>query len=324
MNALKTLPHTEVEIDAVLAAKEVLADGVVRLTLRHPGGGPMPEWQPGAHLDLVLGPGLVRQYSLCGDPADRSVLRVAVLREPEGRGGSRHVHDALSEGDCVLVRGPRNHFPLVEAPRYLFIAGGIGITPIVPMLAEVQARGVPWRLVYGGRTRASMAFREELVERYGDRVSVCPQDETGLLDLNALLGEPRDDTAVYCCGPEPLLKAVEERCAAWPSGALHVERFAPKADPDAGPHAEFEVELAQSGVTVTVPADTSILHAVEAAGIAVASSCQEGTCGTCETVVLEGVPDHRDSILTEEEQAENETMMICVSRSRTPRLVLDL
>ncbi|WP_431877857.1 PDR/VanB family oxidoreductase, partial [Amycolatopsis sacchari] len=324
MNALKTLPHTEVEIDAVLAAKEVLADGVVRLTLRHPGGGPMPEWQPGAHLDLVLGPGLVRQYSLCGDPADRSVLRVAVLREPEGRGGSRHVHDALSEGDRVLVRGPRNHFPLVEAPRYLFIAGGIGITPIVPMIAGAEARGVPWRLAYGGRTRASMAFREELAERYGDRVRVCPQDETGLLDLDTLLGEPRDDTAVYCCGPEPLLKAVEERCAAWPSGALHVERFAPKADPDAGPHTEFEVQLAQSGVTVTVPADTSILHAVEAAGITVASSCQEGTCGTCETVVLEGVPDHRDSILTEEEQAENETMMICVSRSRTPRLVLDL
>ncbi|UQS25639.1 PDR/VanB family oxidoreductase [Amycolatopsis thermalba] len=315
---------TEVELDVLLERKEELADGVVRLTLRHPAGEPLPKWEPGAHLDLVLGEGLVRQYSLCGDPADSSALQVAVLREPDGRGGSAHVHDRLSTGDTVRIRGPRNHFRLVDAPRYLFVAGGIGITPIVPMIARADAAGADWRLVYGGRSRASMAFRAELVERYGDRVEIRPQDETGLLDLDALLGEPRPGVAVYCCGPEPLLAAVEQRCAAWPPGSLHVERFSPKAGADVGERTAFEVELAASGRTVTVPAGKSILQAVEEAGVSVLSSCQEGTCGTCETPVLDGVPDHRDSLLTDAERAANDTMMICVSRSCGPRLVLDL
>ncbi|WP_431927153.1 PDR/VanB family oxidoreductase [Amycolatopsis tucumanensis] len=315
---------TEVELDVLLERKEELAAGVVRLTLRHPAGEPLPEWDPGAHLDLVLGEGLVRQYSLCGDPADRGVLQVAVLREPDGRGGSAWVHDRLSTGDTVRIRGPRNHFRLVDSPRYLFVAGGIGITPIVPMIARAEASGADWRLVYGGRSRASMAFREELVARYGDRVEIRPQDETGLLDLDELLGAPHDGVAVYCCGPEPLLAAVEQRCAAWPPGSLHVERFSPKAGADAGERTTFEVELAASGRTVTVPPDKSILAAVEEAGVSVLSSCQEGTCGTCETPVLDGVPDHRDSLLTESERAANDTMMICVSRSCGPRLVLDL
>ncbi|WP_431905261.1 PDR/VanB family oxidoreductase [Amycolatopsis thermoflava] len=315
---------TEVELDVLLERKEELAAGVVRLTLRHPAGEPLPEWEPGAHLDLVLGEGLVRQYSLCGDPADPSVLQVAVLREPDGRGGSAWVHDRLSTGDTVRIRGPRNHFRLVDSPRYLFVAGGIGITPIVPMIARAEASGSDWRLVYGGRSRASMAFREELVARYGDRVEIRPQDETGLLDLDELLGAPRDGVAVYCCGPEPLLAAVEQRCAAWPPGSLHVERFSPKAGADAGERTTFEVELAASGRTVTVPPDKSILAAVEEAGVSVLSSCQEGTCGTCETPVLDGVPDHRDSLLTDAERAANDTMMICVSRSCGPRLVLDL
>ncbi|MEV5297696.1 PDR/VanB family oxidoreductase [Amycolatopsis methanolica] len=315
---------TEVELDVLLERKEELAAGVVRLTLRHPAGDPLPEWEPGAHLDLVLGEGMVRQYSLCGDPADRGVLQVAVLREPDGRGGSAWVHDRLSTGDTVRVRGPRNHFRLVDSPRYLFVAGGIGITPIVPMIVRAEASGADWRLVYGGRSRASMAFREELVARYGDRVEIRPQDETGLLDLGELLGAPRDGVAVYCCGPEPLLAAVEQRCAVWPPGSLHVERFSPKAGADAGERTTFEVELAASGRTVTVPPDKSILAAVEEAGVSVLSSCQEGTCGTCETPVLDGVPDHRDSLLTDEERAANDTMMICVSRSCGPRLVLDL
>jgi ferredoxin-NADP reductase len=224
----------------------------------------------------------------------------------------------------VRVRGPRNHFTLVDAPRYLFLAGGIGITPILPMVAAAEAAGADWRLVYGGRTRASMAFRDRLEERHPGRVDVRPQDETGLLDLASLLDEPAEGTAVYCCGPEPLLAAVEERCAAWPAGALHLERFAPKAGADDGPREAFEVELAQSGTTLTVPADRSILEVVEEAGVGILSSCREGTCGTCETGVLEGVPDHRDSVLTSEEQAENDAMMICVSRSCSARLVLDL
>jgi ferredoxin-NADP reductase len=321
---MTTDPRTEPELDLVLEKKETLADGVVQLTLRDPAGADLPAWEPGAHVDLVLSGDLTRQYSLCGDPAERSVLQVAVLREPAGRGGSAHVHDVLAEGDTVRVRGPRNHFALVQAPRYLFLAGGIGITPILPMIAAAEAAGADWRLVYGGRTLASMAFRDRLEERYPDRVEVRPQDETGLLDLAALLGEPAADTAVYCCGPEPLLAAVEERCAAWPAGSLHLERFAPKAGADDGPREAFEVELAQTGTTLTVPADRSILEVVEDAGVGILSSCREGTCGTCETGVLEGVPDHRDSVLTPDEQAANDAMMICVSRSCSARLVLDL
>ncbi|GLZ12732.1 ferredoxin [Actinomadura sp. NBRC 104425] len=315
-------PRTEVDLDVVLDGRRPVAEDVVLLTLRRADGGPFPAWEPGAHVDLVLAPGLVRQYSLCGDPADRSVLQVAVLRERDGRGGSEHVHRRLAEGDRLAVRGPRNHFPLVAADRYLFIAGGIGITPIMPMLAAAHASGADWRLVYGGRTRASMAFRTDLEHAYGDRVSVRPQDETGLLDLDALLGAPDERTQVYCCGPEPLLAAVEERCAAWPPGALHVERFTPKDD--TGPRGSFEVELARSGRTLTVPPGKSILQVVEEAGVQVLSSCREGTCGTCETEVLGGEPDHRDSVLTDEERRSGEIMMICVSRARGARLTLDL
>ncbi|NKQ57455.1 oxidoreductase [Amycolatopsis sp. K13G38] len=322
--SLNTLPKTELDLEVLLARKEVVADGVVRLTLRHPEGEPLPPWEPGAHLDLVLRPDVVRQYSLCGDPGDRSVLQVAVLRQPEGRGGSQLVHDELSDGDRLRIRGPRNHFGFVKSKRYLFIAGGIGITPIMPMIAAADARGADWRLIYGGRTSTSMAFRDELAQKYGDRVTAWPQDEHGLMDLQALLGKPQKRTAVYCCGPERLLTAVQELCRFWPSGALHFERFTPKQGADSGERTEFEVELAQSGLTLTVPEDRSILQVVEDAGVPVLSSCQEGTCGTCETSVLDGVVDHRDSLLSDDEQAANDTMMICVSRACGRRLVLDL
>jgi ferredoxin-NADP reductase len=320
---MRTPPHVEHELDLVLEKKEAVADDVVRLVLRHPDGHELPAWAPGAHVDLVLADGLVRQYSLCGDPGDLSTLHVAVLREEAGRGGSRHVHDELGEGDVVRVRGPRNHFPLVQADRYLFIAGGIGITPILPMIAQAEAAVADWQLVYGGRTRSSMAFQAELHDRYAGKVVIHPQDEAGLLDLPTLLADP-GATAVYCCGPEGLLAAVEERCARLPKGTLHVERFAPKEGATDGPRESFEVELAQTGTILTVPADRSVLDVVEDSGVQVLSSCQEGTCGTCETIVLSGIPDHRDSVLTDDEQAANDTMMICVSRSCSPRLVLDL
>lgn len=317
-------PRSEPELELVLGKKEMVADGVVRLLLHHPRGGALPMWEPGAHLDLVLGDDVVRQYSLCGDPDDRSALQLAVLREEASRGGSQHVHDRLTEGDIVRVRGPRNHFPLVRADRYLFIAGGIGITPLLPMIARVNAAGADWRLVYGGRRRASMAFHTELEERYPGRVTVHPQDEADLLDLPALLTGP--DLTVYCCGPEGLLAAVEERCATWPPGALRVERFRPREGAPDAPREEFEfeVELARAGTTLTVPVDRSLLDAIEESGVQVLSSCREGTCGTCETTVLAGIPEHRDSILNDEEKAANDAMMICVSRSRSPRLVLDL
>jgi ferredoxin-NADP reductase len=317
-----TLSTREFETDVRVEAKELVSEGVVALTLRGVDGHPLPRWEPGAHVDLILGKAATRQYSLCGDPNDH-VWRLGILRDAAGSGGSLYVHDKLTDGEVVRVRGPRNNFPLVDSPRYLFIAGGIGITPMLPMIAAAERARADWQLVYGGRQRASMAFLDELAV-YGDKVSLQPQDETGLLDLAGLLGQPRSDTKVYCCGPEPLLAAVEQHCAGWPKGALHVERFVARPLTEPVLTEAIEVYLAQSQLTLTVPPDKSILSAVEEAGVGVLSSCAEGTCGTCETPVLEGVPDHRDSVLDEDERAVGDCMMICVSRSCTPRLVLDL
>ncbi|MEV6823551.1 PDR/VanB family oxidoreductase [Amycolatopsis sp. NPDC051102] len=319
---VNTLPSADLDLEVLLAHKETIADGVVRLVFRHPAGDQLPPWAPGAHVDLVLRPDLVRQYSLCGDPGDRSVLEVAVLREQTGRGGSAYVHDALLPGERVRIRGPRNNFPFVRADRYLFVAGGIGITPLVPMIAAADAGGAGWRLLYGGRSRTSMAFAARLRERYGDRVLLWPRDEGGLLDVPGVLDTAFDGTAVYCCGPEPLLAVTEAACAGRPDLTLHLERFS--ARENTGPATGFDVELARSGLTLSVPADRSILEVAEDAGVPVLSSCRGGTCGTCETPVLDGVPDHRDSLLTGEERAANETMMICVSRSCGRKLVLDL
>ncbi|NYI45190.1 ferredoxin-NADP reductase [Nocardioides aromaticivorans] len=313
-------PSTELNLTLTLEEKRPLSEGVVELVLK--ARSTLPPWGPGAHVDLLLGPDLARQYSLCGDPADRRYLRVAVLRETDGRGGSAYVHDELAVGTTLQVRGPRNHFPLVEAPRYQFIAGGIGITPILAMVRAAEAAGADWHLLYGGRSRASMAYLAELAS-YGDRVRVQPADTDGLLDLASVLGTPREDTAVYCCGPEVLLDAVEQHCASWPAGSLHLERFAPRAvDPDTV-DTEFEVEFARSGVTATVPAGVSILDVATAEGVFVVRSCSEGVCGTCETVVLDGEPDHRDSVLGDDDRAEG-CFMPCVSRACSDRLVLDL
>jgi ferredoxin-NADP reductase len=310
--------------DLVITAREVRGEGVISLTLADPGGAQLPAWTPGAHIDLLLDD-TVRQYSLCGPAGDQHTWRIAILLDPGGRGGSAKVHETLNTGDRVAVRGPRNHFPLHSAPRYIFIAGGIGITPILPMIAVATEAGSDWQLYYGGRSRASMAFLDELAP-YGERVIIWPDDERGLLPLDEILGDPADGALVYCCGPEGLLAAAEQRCTAWPAGALHLERFTakPQAEPAAGEGAAFEVVCQRSGLTVTVPVGTSIIDALDAQGVSVLSSCLEGVCGTCETQVLDGVPDHRDSLLSADEREANEYMMICVSRSKSERLVLDL
>ncbi|HEV2780892.1 MAG TPA: PDR/VanB family oxidoreductase [Actinophytocola sp.] len=315
--------------------RRTAADGVLLLTLADPSGRDLPAWTPGAHIDLVLPDlDLTRQYSLCGDPADRSEWQIGVLQQPDGRGGSRYVHEALQVGASVEVRGPRNNFPLLPAERYLFIAGGIGITPIRPMIAAVTADGRPWELLYGGRSRRSMAFLEDLAA-YGDRVRVHPEDEAGLLplatfllDLTAELENPLavalPDCLVYCCGPEPLLKAIEDWCSGWPPGILRTERFAARRDPSGQGDTGFDVVCNRSGLTLHVPAGRSILEVAEAAGIPALSVCREGVCGTCETVVVDGRPEHRDSLLTPAEREAGQTMMICVSRSSSAQLVLDL
>ncbi len=310
--------------DLVVTGRESRAEGVVSLTLADAAGAQLPAWTPGAHIDVLIDDGLVRQYSLCGAPTDQHTWRIGVLLDASGRGGSRRVHENLQVGSSVAVRGPRNHFPLHASTRYLFVAGGIGITPILPMIAVAESAGAQWRLWYGGRTRATMAFLDDLAQ-YGDRVTVWPDDERGLLPLDEILGAPQDDTLIYCCGPEGLLGAVERGCTAWPSGSLHLERFAAKpVDETAGEASGFDVVCQRSGVTVAVPPDKSIIDALEANGISVLFSCQEGVCGTCETAVLEGIPDHRDSLLSEDERESNEYMMVCVSRSLSERLVLDL
>ncbi|UZG55086.1 PDR/VanB family oxidoreductase [Rhodococcus opacus] len=307
-----------------VVAKEPAAKGVVSLTLTHPHGRRLPDWTPGAHIDLVLPNGETRQYSLCGDRWDAYRYRLGILREPAGRGGSAYIHNELAVGDTIGVGGPRNNFALAPAPKYLFIAGGIGITPLIPMLAQADLMGLDWQLLYGGRTRSSMAFLDELAA-YGDRVVIAPSDEVGLLDLRTwLTNAEAHETKVYVCGPGALLSLVEELCIDWPPGKLRTERFVPKQQGAPVRSTAFNVELARSGLTVTVNPETSILDAVRSAGVNVLSSCREGTCGTCETTVISGTPDHRDSILDDDERTVDDCMFICVSRSRTDHLVLDL
>ena len=302
------------------------ASDVVSLTFVDPGGRDLPEWQPGAHLEVELPSGLLRQYSLCGRVENRKEYRVAVLREPTGRGGSLEIHDTGLVGRHLLVRGPRNHFRLEPSARYLFIAGGIGVTPILAMVRSV-GESAPWTLHYGGRSRASMAFADELVALGGERVRLWPADAHGLLDLDRILGAVDRDTAVHCCGPAALLDAVQDHCARHAPGVpVHTERFSPRpaATPPASGERRFEIELRRTGVTVTVGPGQSALAALRRVAPDLPFSCTEGYCGTCEVAVLDGTPDHRDEILTAEERERGRTMFPCVSRALSGRLVLDV
>ncbi|GAA3522684.1 PDR/VanB family oxidoreductase [Amycolatopsis ultiminotia] len=315
-------PIRKVRVESV----DKIADAIVAISLVSLDGDALPDWQPGAHVDLLMTENLIRQYSLCGSPADRMRWRVAVLHTPDSRGGSAWLHTCVQPGDVLPVRGPRNNFRLAPARRCLFIAGGIGITPLLPMIEA--ARGQPdvdWQLAYGGRSRSSMAFVHEL-EQMGERVEIVSEDESGVLDLDRILGEPRIGVAIYACGPEGLLTELERRCRSWPPGTLHVERF--RADAPTGGSAAgaetFQVVAQQSGVTVDVPPDRTIVEVLEERGIYVPVSCGEGVCGTCITRVIEGDPEHRDAVLAEDEQASGELITPCCSRSRTPRMTLDL
>lgn len=309
--------------DLVVVAKEAVADEVVALTLAHPEHRRLPDWTPGAHIDLILPNGLTRQYSLCGSRWDANTYRIGVLRDPSGRGGSAFIHDTLTVGDTVAVGGPRNNFTLVPATKYLFIAGGIGITPMLSMLAQADLLECDWRLEYLGRSRATMAFTEDLTG-YGDRVSIRPDDEGGVSDVAAMLASIDDDTVVFCCGPTRLLDAVGRCCADWRPGRLRIERFVPKAQTNTVRDNAFEIELRRSRRWVTVAPRQSVLEALRGTGTSVLSSCGQGVCGTCETTVLDGLPDHRDSILDDAEREAGDCMFICVSRSLSDRLVLDL
>ena len=297
----------------VLDRLEPVADGVVSLLLRG-ADGPLAPWEPGAHVDLALPNWLVRQYSLCGDPAERASYRIAVRHDPLSRGGLEYAHLFLREGRFLDVSAPRNHFPLRPAPEYLFLAGGIGITPLLPMLRAAIAAGAAATLVHVGRSVASMPFGAELAA-FGDRVRTVATERDGRPDLAALAAGLGPEALVYCCGPAAMLDAAG---AVFPADRLHVERFRPTAR-ESAPATAFEVDCARSGTTVPVPAGESLLDALTAAGHPVPSGCREGVCGSCELTVLGGDPEHRDDI-----GAPPGRLYPCVSRSRTPRLVLDL
>lgn len=301
-----------------------LADDVIEVMLVDPTGSPLPAWEPGAHVVLRIAGGVHRQYSLCGDPETRGSWTVAVHRSPASRGGSRHVHERLRVDQTLPVEGPYNNFPLIEAGRYLLLAGGIGITPILTMARRLRALGfAEFELVYCGRSRSVMAYRDEIAGWADGRVTLHADDESGgPLDLGTLLAQ-RPGAVVYCCGPEGMIAAVE-RCAPDP-GRVRVERFRAAPRPErAEQDGAFDVVLAGSGERIRVEAGESILGTLDRAGHDVPFSCREGICGTCETKVIEGEPDHRDSVLTAAERAENRSLMICVSRARSSELVLDL
>jgi ferredoxin-NADP reductase len=247
-----------------------------------------------------------------------------VLREVESRGGSRYMHETMFPGAAVIGRGLRNHFEFLEAKSYLFIAGGIGITPLLPMMAAASARNAEWHLTYCGRSRARMGFQADLDAYPTENVSLFPRDETARADLAETVARWEPGTLIYCCGPEGLLTGVEDACAELPSGTLRVERFAPKQMAKPALTGSFEIVLERTGMTVSVPSGKSILHALLDCGVDVDYACEEGVCGSCETGVLAGRIDHRCSVLSDDERAAQNSMMVCVSRSAGTRLILDI
>ncbi|GAA3383593.1 hypothetical protein GCM10020369_10030 [Cryptosporangium minutisporangium] len=312
------------DIAVTVQAVQPVADRIVALEFAAADRTLLPDWEPGAHIDLVLPSGRVRQYSLCGDPAVRSKYRVAVLREPGGGDGSAEAH-RLAPGATISIRGPRNHFRLVGASSYLLLAGGIGIAPFLPMIAQLATEGARWHLVYRGRSLAAMAFAEQLARSHPQHVTISPADQQPRPDVEAILRAAPAGTAVYCCGPEAMLDAVEALMPiACPRGVLHVERFLASSAASTLPGTPFEAELRRSGRVLQVPADRSLLSVLQDVEPGTDYSCANGVCGSCETRVLAGVPDHRDYVLRPEERRRRDVIYPCVSRVRGSRIVLDL
>lgn len=302
-----------------VVARRSVADHIDEFVLAPAVGQPLPPWSAGSHIDLKTPAGPVRQYSLC--PA--ADYRIAIERRPDSRGGSTSAHDDLAVGDQTWISPPRNHFALTRALAYLFVAGGIGITPILSLIDDAEQAGRPWRLIYIGRTRSEMAYVDELVGRHPDRVTVHESRRSGRPNLADELAGLARGTAVYTCGPPTMLDAVTDACGPQIAVDSFTERFTAPVQSGA-PNLEFEVSLAFSGLTVTVPEDRTILDVLDTRGVVAPASCREGMCGTCETGVVSGEVDHRDAILSPEERSENESMMICVSRCTSGRLVLEL
>lgn len=308
-------------IRAVVTQLSLLTDEILEVTLCSKSGGSMPHWEPGSHIDILSEHGY-RQYSLCSDPQDQTHWKVAILREDTGSGGSRWFHENLHEGAEVTVRKPRNHFRLKNSSRYVFIAGGIGITPLKPMLEQAKRQGATYRLIYLGRSRNTMAYLDDLVRSHP--VDIWARDEGNRFTFERFVEVQDEAVQVYCCGPERLLSSLEEVCKCNPLIELHIERFQALSSQNFLPNRSFDVVLSRSGRTVTVHPEKTLLETLNANGCGIMSTCSKGTCGTCEVSVLEGIPEHRDTVLSLEERGENDVMMPCVSRSLSERLVLDL
>ncbi len=305
-------------------------DTVKVFELVDPDGLELSPFTAGSHVELALPDGTLRQYSLCNDPRERHRYLLGVLLEAAGRGGSRYMHELVGQGDLLQVSAPRNHFSLDEtARRHVLIAGGIGVTPLLSMVARLQQIEAEFELHYCTRELATTAFEKQLSgQRLNHKVRLY--HDGGIpangLDLVALLATVEPNTRVYCCGPSGLMAAVKAAASHWPGSHVRFEHFAPGVDGLAGQvisaNGAFEVELAGSGTIHNVPSDRSILSVLLSEGVMVDSSCEAGVCGTCQTRYLSGTPDHRDFVLTNDEQRD--FLMICVSRAKTPRLVLDL
>ena len=303
---------------------EPIADGINLIEFRDPADKPLPEFSAGAHIAIRVPNGLLRKYSLCNDPAERDRYRVAVKREANGRGGSAELVDRVKAGDELMVAPPVNDFGLPQrAQDFLFIAGGIGITPMMAMIKQVQAQGKRFRLFYCTRSAETTAFVEELSKpEYAGLVTIHHDhgDPSCSLDLKPILAERKNREHLYCCGPRPLMEAVRHFTDHWSSTAVHFEAFseAETHKPDDKP---FKVRLAKSGKVIEVPVSKTILEVLREAGLEVPSSCETGTCGTCRTKLLAGEADHRDLVLADHERKDQ--IMICVSRARTDEITID-
>jgi vanillate O-demethylase ferredoxin subunit len=314
--------------EVLIARKAVAAQDVVTLDLVPAPGTVLPPFDAGAHIEVELGPGLLRPYSLCNDPAERHRYQIGVLRDPHSRGGSAAVHDRLAEGQRIRIGAPRNHFALVRAQRSLLFAGGIGITPILCMAERLARDGAAFEMHYCTRSPQRTAFAARIAaSAFAAQVAIHHDDgpPAQRLDLQLVLPAPHPQTHLYVCGPRGFIAWVcgTARAAGWADAQIHYEHFA-GADPDAGDGRAFEVRLARSGTTIPVPAGRSVAAALHAHGIALPVSCEQGVCGTCLTRVLDGEPEHRDQYLTDEERCRNDQFLPCCSRSRSACLVLDL
>jgi len=319
-------PHTGL-IDARLTKIEDTARDTKLYTFERAGGGKLPPYKPGAHIDLHLPNGLVRQFSLVLPDADPDRYVVGVKKDPASRGGSRYIIDEMRVGDQIKISTPRNNFPLVEnADHVVLVAGGIGITPIWCMVQQLIALKRPWTLYYACQSRADMAFLQALQALDPQAVHLHFDDEAEgkFLDLTAIVAAAPANAHLYCCGPNPMLKAFEAATAGRPRGNIHIEYFTAKEEAKADELGGFWVELARSGEEYYIPPGKKVLEVLFDAGVDVDYSCELGICGACETRVISGEPVHHDAVLSEEEQASNEKVMICCCGCKSERLVLDM